>query len=119
MRFTAARRRDCRSSVRTVTIPSWPEPRTGDGGSSMCAMSVMETCGDWTLQATMRAPVKTIASTRADYIPNLSARRRRVAFHSTRSGEPQIWVADPDGGNALKLTSFAASGKPGFPAVVS
>jgi len=36
-----------------------------------------------------------------------------VAFVSNRSGESEIWVADPDGSNAVQVTSVAVL--PGFP----
>jgi Tol biopolymer transport system component len=36
-----------------------------------------------------------------------------VAFSSSRSGFLEIWLADPDGSNAVQLTSMAAV--PGFP----
>ncbi len=49
-------------------------------------------------------PVVFISSTRQDYHPQLSPDGRRVAFVS-RSGEPEIWVADLDGSNAVRLTS--------------
>jgi Tol biopolymer transport system component len=45
--------------------------------------------------------------------PNFSPDGRRVAFSSDRSGEEEIWVADPDGSNAIQLTSMGArSGSP-------
>ena len=36
-----------------------------------------------------------------------------MAFTSNRSGESEIWLADPDGSNAVQLTSMRSS--PGFP----
>ena len=53
-------------------------------------------------------PLVAISSTRADNIPQFSPNGRRVAFTSSRSGELEIWVADPDGSNAVQLTSMAA-----------
>jgi eukaryotic-like serine/threonine-protein kinase len=58
-------------------------------------------------------PVSAIASTRSDYIPNLSPDGLRVTFLSNRSGEQEIWLAAPDGSNAVQLTSMGIS--PGFP----
>ena len=57
--------------------------------------------------------VLAISSTRGDYIPQFSSDGRRVAFVSERSGESEIWVADPDGSNAVQLTSMA--GLHGYP----
>jgi dipeptidyl aminopeptidase/acylaminoacyl peptidase len=53
-----------------------------------------------------------IASTRADHLPSLSADGKRMAFFSSRSGEFELWVGDPDGSNAVQLTSL--SSLPGF-----
>lgn len=60
-------------------------------------------------------PVAAIASTRADWSPNLDTDGRRIAFVSDRSGELQIWVADTDGSKAIQLTSFAFNALPGPP----
>jgi serine/threonine protein kinase/Tol biopolymer transport system component len=50
-------------------------------------------------------PTIAISSTRHDVNPSLSPDARRVAFDSDRSGNPEIWIADPDGSNAVQLTS--------------
>jgi len=47
-----------------------------------------------------------IASTRMQLVPQYSPDGKRVAFQSTRSGTSEIWLADADGGNPAKLTSF-------------
>jgi Tol biopolymer transport system component len=58
-------------------------------------------------------PVVAISSTRMDSTPQLSPDGRRVAFASDRSGRWEIWLADPDGANAVQLTSMGAiSGAP-------
>jgi Tol biopolymer transport system component/DNA-binding winged helix-turn-helix (wHTH) protein len=58
-------------------------------------------------------PVVAISSTRMDSTPQFSPDGRRVAFASDRSGRWEIWLADPDGANALQLTSMGAtSGAP-------
>ncbi|HEY3125252.1 MAG TPA: hypothetical protein VGK70_14470, partial [Thermoanaerobaculia bacterium] len=54
------------------------------------------------------APAMAISSTKAEYHCELSPDGRRVAFISTRSGQPEIWISDPDGSNALQLTSVGA-----------
>lgn len=58
-------------------------------------------------------PVVSISSTRADWSPQFSPDSRRVAFETDRSGESEIWLADPDGANAVQLTSMGAL--PGYP----
>jgi Tol biopolymer transport system component/DNA-binding winged helix-turn-helix (wHTH) protein len=49
---------------------------------------------------------KWIYSTRAQLTPNYSPDGSRIAFQSNRSGSPEIWIADADGANAVRLTSF-------------
>jgi Tol biopolymer transport system component len=41
--------------------------------------------------------------------PQFSPDGRRVAFESDRSGPDEVWLADPDGSNAVQLTSMAAT----------
>ena len=53
-------------------------------------------------------PLVAIASTRGDGTPQFSPDGRRVAFSSGRSGEGEIWLSDPDGSNAVQLTSMGA-----------
>jgi len=47
-----------------------------------------------------------LSSTRTQLIPAYSPDGTRIAFQSTRSGSPEIWLADADGRNPAKLTSF-------------
>ena len=47
-----------------------------------------------------------ISSTRTQLVPAYSPDGSRIAFESTRSGSPEIWLADADGRNPVKLTSF-------------
>jgi Tol biopolymer transport system component len=54
------------------------------------------------------SPVLAISSTRAEYHPEISPDGRLVAFSSNRSGDAEIWVSDPDGSNAVQLTSLGA-----------
>ena len=59
--------------------------------------------------AASSAPAVRIASSRTDVNPQFSPDGSRVAFSSTRSGDFENWTADPDGANAVRLTSMAAS----------
>ena len=47
-----------------------------------------------------------IASRQLQAAPQFSPDGRRVAFASSRSGSWEIWVASPDGSNAVQLTNF-------------
>lgn len=58
-------------------------------------------------------PVVAVASTQSDSIANVSPSGHRLAFLSKRTGESEIWLADPDGSHAVQLTSLAKL--PGFP----
>jgi len=60
-------------------------------------------------------PSIAVSSTRDDTHPRFSPDGRRVAFTSTRSGDWEIWLADPDGGNAVQLTSMRGPGGTGAP----
>ncbi len=42
----------------------------------------------------------------SNFSPAWSADGTKIAFSSSRSGDPEIWVADAGGGNLHKLTSF-------------
>ena len=58
-------------------------------------------------------PVIAISSTRREVLPDLSHDGQKVTFISDRSGESEVWAADPSGANAIKLTSLGAT--PGYP----
>jgi len=52
-----------------------------------------------------RPPQPIVASSFVDYAPSFSPDGRRIAFESSRSGSRRdIWVSDPDGSNAFKVT---------------
>ena len=58
------------------------------------------------LRAPSSASENLISSTRTQLVPAYSPDGARIAFESTRSGSPEIWLADADGHNPVKLTSF-------------
>ncbi len=58
-----------------------------------------------------RSPVKLIASTRDDALPQYSPDGQRIAFQSTRSGGEEVWLSDSEGRNQIQLTSL--KGAPG------
>jgi TolB protein len=43
----------------------------------------------------------------SNFTPAWSADGAKIAFSSSRSGDPEIWVADQNGGSLRKLTNFA------------
>lgn len=49
-------------------------------------------------------PAPLLASSYFDLNPDYSPDGKRIAFHSTRSGASEIWIADRDGGNQRRLT---------------
>jgi Tol biopolymer transport system component len=57
-----------------------------------------------------REPEKTaqrlIGSTRSDITPQYSPDGTRIVFQSNRSGSTEIWMADADGANPVRLTEF-------------
>ena len=61
-----------------------------------------------------RGPSRLIASTRTDEEPQFSRNGETIAFSSTRSGNPEIWICDREGHNAFQLTSFGGR-TPGSP----
>jgi Tol biopolymer transport system component len=64
------------------------------------------TCAAGAMRST--TPIVAIASTRSDHGPQVSPDGRRIAFQSNRSGDMEIWLADLDGSNAVKLTTMGA-----------
>ncbi len=58
-------------------------------------------------------PVVAVASSRRDTTPQLSPDGRRIVFASDRTGAWEIWSSDPDGANAIQLSSLGtAAGAP-------
>jgi Tol biopolymer transport system component/DNA-binding winged helix-turn-helix (wHTH) protein len=53
-----------------------------------------------------KAPERLIASTRTQALPHYSPDGSRIAFQSNRSGSTEIWVADAQGHNPVRVTSF-------------
>ena len=56
-----------------------------------------------------------VASTWIDTNPQSSPDDQQVAFTSSRSGHNEVWVADKNGGNLLRLTFHGETGEVGSP----
>jgi serine/threonine protein kinase len=65
--------------------------------------------------STGEAQTRFIASTRFEANPQFSPDDGRVAFTSARSGNLEIWVADREGSDLLRLTSLGTTGFVGSP----
>ncbi len=50
--------------------------------------------------------VNMVSSTRTDFAAGYSPDGSRIVFISTRSGNPEVWICDSEGGSLRKLTSF-------------
>ena len=57
-------------------------------------------------------PVVAISSTRWDRNAQFSPDGRRVAFESSRSGEMELWLADPDGPMPSSSPPWVLKGQP-------
>ena len=63
----------------------------------------------WLMPADGSAPARALTrNEKSDNTPRLSPDGTRVAFISTRSGAPQIYILDLSGGEPRKLTDLAA-----------
>jgi len=94
-------------------MPVISRPQTGRAARLVYVRSFVDN-NTWRIDTTAPGaptsspPTVAIASTRQDIHAQFSPDGRRVAFTSTRSGEWEIWLADPDGSNAVQLTSMGA-----------
>jgi Tol biopolymer transport system component len=97
----------------TLQAPRSPEEAVGAGitarGGKAAFTRARQIIDIWHVSLAPGAagtPRKWISSTRAQITPQYSPDGARIAFQSNRSGSPEIWVADADGRNAVRLTNF-------------
>ncbi len=57
-----------------------------------------------------RESARFITSTRSDAHAQVSPEGSQIVFRSSRTGYPEIWIADRDGANAAAVTSMRANG---------
>jgi Tol biopolymer transport system component len=65
-----------------------------------------EVVGEGTPQHALEPSAPFIASTKSEDHPHFSPNGRRIAFVSKRSGTSEIWLADADAENLVRLTSL-------------
>jgi Tol biopolymer transport system component len=71
----------------------------------------------WLYDVQLRGePRLLVPSTQAEYSPAFSPDGRRLAFISDRSGTPNIWISDLNGGEPRQLTSLREGEMPMWPA---
>ena len=58
------------------------------------------------------APRELLGGDKSESTPRFPADGRRIAFIATRDGAPQVYVADPDGSNARKITGLTMGVQP-------
>lgn len=68
----------------------------------------------WSVDLTLREPEprRLVSSTKLDGNARFSPDGEKITFVSNRSGAFEIWVADANGANPLRLTSTGSSGSP-------
>jgi dipeptidyl aminopeptidase/acylaminoacyl peptidase len=96
-----------------LTAPVVPEDSTGPGIDARAGRVVYararQVIDIWkvAVDVTLKAQAHPwIASTRQQLTPQFSPDGARIAFQSNRSGTPEIWLADADGHNEVRLTNF-------------
>jgi len=98
---------------RLVKLPFGEEgtaPFAAEKGGNLAYVRGFETVDIWRLD--LRSPhseesaTKLIYSTRIQRVPQYSPDGKKVVFESNRSGAHEIWMADADGSNLVRLTSF-------------
>jgi Tol biopolymer transport system component len=96
------------------SMPAVSRPQPGKAARLVYFRNVGD-ANIWRIDAPLRGapasspPVVAISSTGFDGVSDLSPDGRRVAFQSNRSGELEIWLADLDGSNAIRLTSMSST----------
>ncbi len=96
----------------TLHRPAVPEDSIGIGVSAAAGHIAYsrsrQLINIWHVSLEPDAPGATrwIFSTRDQLTPQYSRDGARIAFQSNRSGSPEIWLADADGGNPVRLTSI-------------
>ncbi|MDT7816002.1 MAG: hypothetical protein QOJ42_5918 [Acidobacteriaceae bacterium] len=92
-----------------VTTTSAVDPSISSKGNWLAFTELEENWNVWRVRLTasgMGKPELLLSSTGKNHSPSYSPDGRQIAFVSDRSGSPEIWLAEKDGANLRKLTSF-------------
>lgn len=85
-------------------------PAASRTGVDVAFVHALDDLNIWRIAVTgdsaARSETPLVASTRWDESPRYSPDGSHIAFMSTRSGPPEIWIADADGSHARPVTSF-------------
>jgi Tol biopolymer transport system component len=85
-------------------------PSAAEKGGSLAYVRGSQTIDIWRLDLHAPQPeesaTKLIYSTRIQRVPQYSPDGKKIVFESNRSGAHEIWMADVDGSNLIRLTSF-------------
>lgn len=85
-------------------------PSVADKGDRLAYVRGAKTVDIWRLDLSAPHPetsaTKLIYSTRLQRVPQYSLDGNKIVFESDRSGAHEIWMADADGSNLVRLTSF-------------
>lgn len=85
-------------------------PSAAEKGGSLAYVRGSQTVDIWRLDLHSPHPEesanKLIYSTRIQRVPQYSPDGKKIVFESNRSGAHEIWMADADGSNLVRLTSF-------------
>lgn len=99
-----------RSVSRFAFGESASTPALTIGGARLAYVRGHRVIDIWRLElesaSAAQATTRLISSTRQQMMPQYSPDGRHIAFQSNRSGSSEIWIADADGENPARITSF-------------
>ncbi len=123
-----------RGSIGTLENRLWRMPANGGephpidvGGRNLTAIAIskqgnrlawaenLRDMNIWQIEldgAQKPTPRQLVLSTQQENSPQYSPDGSKIVFASDRSGSPEIWVCDNEGGNLLQLTENTGSGSP-------
>jgi Tol biopolymer transport system component len=85
-------------------------PSVANRGDRLAYVRGSKTVDIWRLDLSVPHPensaARLIYSTRLQRVPEYSPDGKKIVFESDRSGAHEIWMADADGSNLVRLTSF-------------